>query len=97
MSFTIEAADKPATYRMDHVAMLLDMARDSLPEDATQAQIDDMVVQYIIGDLRRPKRLATVRSHLVRYWTLIEPLAYREPDLFDQIMLEYAELATALD
>lgn len=97
MSFTISNSPQTAhVYAIDHVEMLLQTVHDELEDDATQAQIDDLLCQYIVGDLRQPKTLKTVRGHLLRYWPLIAPLANREPDLFDQILLEFCDRATSL-
>lgn len=98
MTFTIDtgSADTAHGYSLDHVQLLLQSVRDELPADATQAQIDDLLAQYIIGDLRQPAVLETVRGHLLRYWPLIAPLAGREPQLFDSILSEYVERTTVL-
>ena len=69
---------------------------ESLPLDATQAQIDGAIVQVIVGDLRTPKRLDTVRRHLVALWPMVAPLAISSPASFDEIMCEYAERVSDL-
>ena len=69
---------------------------ESLPLDATQAQIDGAIAQVVMGDLRTPKRLDTVRRHLVALWPMIAPLALSSPASFDEIMSEYAERVSDL-
>lgn len=101
MSFTIETGvsgsfETAHGYALDHVKLLLQSVHDELPEDATQAQIDDLISQYVIGDLRQPKTMRTVRNHLLRYWPVIAPLAAREPEIFDQILLEFCDRASTL-
>jgi hypothetical protein len=64
---------------------------DSLPENATQAQIDSALVQWITGALRKPKTLPTVRRKLVGLFPLLAELAEREPEQFDAILLEYLD------
>lgn len=98
MTFTIDTGSAATAhgYSLDHVELLLQSVKDELPQDATQSQIDDLICQYVIGDLRQPKRLETVRNHLLRYWPLIAPLAGREPDLFDQILLEFCDRVSSL-
>lgn len=76
--------------------IILEAAIDSLPLGATQAQIDGRIVQTIVGELRGPKRLETVRRRFLQLWPLIAPLAEREPEQFDAILLEFAELTTSL-
>jgi len=95
-SFTIETARPSHNLTIDRASMIMDAVYDSLPEDATQAQIDGAVVQIITGELRSPKRLKTVRADLIRLWPLIAPLANSYPEGFDAILLEYAELSTVL-
>lgn len=74
--------------------VLMDSVLDALPADAPQSKIDDLLTQRIIGDLRKPKLMKTVRAHFIMHWPLIVQLAEREPDLFDSIILELAEQAT---
>ena len=85
--------DERRAYSFGNTA-ILDAAMDSLPATATQAQIDARLVEYITGDLRKPKTMKTVRAHLLAHWHHIAPLAERAPELFDSIILEVAELAT---
>lgn len=95
MPLEIDTGTKEQTaWQPDKVQLLLDSVRDELPETATQTQIDGKVVEYIVGDLRAPKRLETKRRHLVQYWPLIAPLAVREPEQFDSLILEFAELVS---
>jgi len=91
--FEIDTGDSFARnpMRMDHNEALLDAVLDALPEDATQAQIDSALVQAITGQLRTPKRAATVRRHLCRMWPLIASLAEREPEQFDAIIMEFLD------
>jgi hypothetical protein len=70
---------------------LMDGVMDSLPENAPQDMIDDKLAQAVMGILRGPKTLATVRGKLVALWPLIAPLAERQPEQFDAIILEYLD------
>ena len=81
---------------IDRVAAIRDAILDGLPEDYTQAQYDGALVQMILGELRTPKTLKTVRGKLIGFLPLITPLAATSPASFDEIILEYAELATVL-
>lgn len=99
MTFQIDTGTQPdaaKNWRFDRVEILIESIRDELGDDATQAQIDNLVVQYVTGELRQPKTLATVRRRLLQYWPLIAPLADREPEQFDAIILEFAEISTSL-
>lgn len=83
-------------YRINRVEGISDAIIDSLPPTATQAQVDDATAQIVTGELRQPKQLKTVRRRLCQLWPLIEPLAEREPDMFDAILLEFSDRATSL-
>lgn len=74
----------------------MDAILDGLPADAPQSQIDSAIYGYAIGYLREPKRLDTVRRHLLVLWPMILPLAEREPHLFDSILNEFSERASML-
>ena len=91
--------DTGETFRpmaMDRVTAILDGIADSLPIDATQSQRDAAIIAVVLGDLRKPKKLETVRRHLCMLWPLIAPLTDTEPDQFDAILLEFAEIVTTL-
>lgn len=91
-----DAYDATRAYRIGTVQATLDNTRDTLGPDATQAEIDDAVILLILGDLRTPKTLATVRRHLIMWWPTLADIAEREPDLFDSVLMEFAEIATCL-
>lgn len=98
MTFTIDTGSAPLTdmFRIDRMNGLLDGVMDHLPDNATQAQIDDKVAQAILGELRKPKKAETVRRALIRFWPAISELAERDPALFDQIILEFADVITTI-
>lgn len=98
MTFTIDTgtATVPQMFRIDRMDGLMQGVLDSLPENATQAQIDDKVAQVILGELRKPKKAETVRRALIRFWPAISEMAERDPALFDQIILEFADVITTL-
>ena len=82
--------------QLNHAIAIMDGINDSLPADATQEQRDAAVIASVLSALRTPRRIETVRRKLVQRWPLIAPLAYTEPDQFDAILLEYAEIVTTL-
>ena len=96
MTFAIDTAPavENRTFQIDRVQALLDAVRDELGENATQEQIDGKLAEYITGELRAPKTVKTSRRHFIQYFPLIAPLADREPDLFDALILELAELVS---
>lgn len=60
------------------------------------ARRDGAIVQMVTADLRKPKKLDTVRRHWLLLWPLIAPLADTHPAGFDELMLEYADRASTL-
>ena len=82
--------------KIDRAGETMQAILDSLPHDATQAQIDGKTVEWVTGELRSPKTLQTVRRRLVQLWPLITPLAESYPEGFDAILLEFAERSTTL-
>jgi len=63
----------------------------ALPLDPTQSQIDGMVSQVVMGELRSPKMAATTRRKFIALWPMIAQLALTSPEAFDEIILEYAD------
>lgn len=82
--------------RVGRVDVILDGVLDGLPENATQAQRDAAIVACVLGELHRPKMMATVRARFVSMWAVIAPLAETDPTGFDEILGCYAELVTTL-
>jgi hypothetical protein len=90
--FEVETNNDPARMlSVGFVQGIMDGVLDSLPDNAPQHIIDDKIAQAITGVLRGPKTLATVRRKFVALWPLIAPLAERQPQEFDAILLEYLD------
>jgi hypothetical protein len=89
--FEIDTGTRTHAPQIDRVEGIMFAVLDGLPEGATQAQIDDAIIQQVFGSLREPKRSDTVRRRLLQLWPLIAPLAEREPAQFDAILLEYLD------
>lgn len=100
MTFIIDTGapdrDFASAYKISKRDGLRDGVLDSLPPNATQTQIDAAIVSAILGDLRTPKKIKTVRIHLIALWPLIAELVDRDPESFDAILMEFAELTTVL-
>ena len=86
---TNRTADR--TGQFDYCQIMLDGVTDSMPANATQAEIDAGLARAIVVDLNQPKRGDTVRNHFIRYWPLVWPMADRSPASFDFVMQEFAE------
>jgi hypothetical protein len=88
MTFSIGTDSAPAWGQINYTEALLDAAKDSLPHDATQAEIDAALAKLIISDLLAPKTAKTARMHFARYWPLINAMT---PESYDRVIEEYAE------
>ena len=93
-SFQIDTGadfDRPAYGRINYTEALLDAAKDSLPENADQDEIDAALAKLIVTDLVTPKTAKTVRAHMIRYWPLVAQMASTSPASFDHIIENFAE------
>ena len=95
-SFEPQPGGNWANGHIDRRAALMDAALDSLHENPTQSEIDARLAKMIIAEMHSPKTLKTVRRCLLNFWPLIAPMADREPELFDSILMEFAELTTVM-
>jgi nucleotide-binding universal stress UspA family protein len=82
--------------RWSRCEVIADAAADAAGDGASQAQIDAHIVTTILGELRGPRKAETVRRHFVGLWPIIAPLADREPEQFDAIILELADRLSSL-
>lgn len=96
MPFEIDTGTRTDFGRIDKVQIILDAAQDKLGPDADQADIDAEVARMIAHDLLTPRKLETVRRHLVQFWPLIAPMAERSPASFDAVLMAFAEAHTDL-
>ena len=52
---------------------------------------------YIVGEIRAPKKMDTVRKHLAANWQFIRHAMQVCPGHVDEILTEYVERAQTLD
>lgn len=78
-------------YKVDSVQIIADAARDSLPESASQAEIDAEIARLVLADLLSPVKVETSRRHLLKLWPLVAAMAETSPASFDHVILEFAE------
>lgn len=96
MTFTIDTGVPERLYDLDRVQVILDAARDAAADPTDQRAVDARVIDMVTGELREPRRPETLRRRFVQLWPLVAPLAFREPEQFDAILLEYAERSTTI-
>lgn len=68
-----------------------------MPEDATDAQIAHDYGYHLIWQMQNPKMMKTVRKHLLRDFAALEFVAELQPEVFDEVLMAYAERAMAFE
>ena len=61
------------------------------PDSYSPAQIVQTYAHHMIGDMNRPRKLETVRAHILNDWNFLRLLAAENPGLFDEILCAYVE------
>lgn len=69
---------------------LPDWFLDQQPDTATDAQLAFTYGQWLIGEALRPKKLETVRKHLLAAWWVLPIVADHHPEVFDEILTTFA-------
>ncbi len=69
---------------------LPDWFLDQQPETATDAQLAFTYGQWLISETQRPKRVETVRKHLLAAWWCLPIIADHHPEVFDELLCAYA-------
>ncbi len=62
---------------------------DQEPEDATDARLAHDYGQWLIGEALRPKKVETVRKHLLAAWWVLPIIADTHAEVFDEILVTY--------
>jgi hypothetical protein len=69
---------------------LPDWFLDLQPDTATDAQLAFTYGQWLIGETQRPKKVETVRKHLLAAWWVLPIIADHHPEVFDELLSVYA-------
>ena len=69
---------------------LPDWFLDQQPDTATDAQLAFTYGQWLIGETQRPKKVETVRKHLLAAWWVLPIIADHHPEVFDELLSAYA-------
>ena len=84
--------DTGAEQQTGAIAYVTDWMKDLCPASYTEAQIVQAYAHHIIGDMRRPAKLDTVRHHITAFnWAFLRHIADEQPGLFDEFWTAYAE------
>lgn len=86
MTFAINLGQPESILR----SKLPDWFLDQQPEDATDAQLAFTYGQWLTREALRPKKVETVRTHLIAAWWALPIIAEHHPEVFDQILATYA-------
>lgn len=63
---------------------------DQQPETATDAQLAFTYGQWLITEAARPKKVETVRKHLLADWWVLPIIAQWHPEVFDEILVAFS-------
>ena len=88
MPFEIDTGAPP---QQGAVAFVADWLRDQCPSHYTDAQIVQAYAHHVMGDMKRPAKLATVIDHVLFNWRFIGELGRENPDLFKEIWTAFYE------
>lgn len=64
---------------------------DMCPENYSPEQIAQAYAHHLIGDMARPKKMETVRKHILAAGPFLLRLGEEQPGLFDEILCAYVE------
>ena len=68
-----------------------DWFRDIYAADTEDARVIHDYAYHLIGALKEPKKMETVRRHVLAQWWFLRDLAEIHPDVFDEFLAAYAE------
>lgn len=68
---------------------LPDWFLDQQAETATDAQLAFTYGQWLTSEALRPKKVETVRKHILAAWWALPIIAEHHPEVFDQILQTY--------
>lgn len=88
MTFTIDTGTAPQQWGIRE--RLPDWFLDQQADDATDAQLAFTYGQWLIGETQRPRKVETVRKHLLAAWRIMPLIAEHHPEVFDQVLTAYA-------
>lgn len=77
--------------RIDAETSSFDGILDSLPQGASQDEINAAVVRMITNEIWRPKKIETVVGRWPKYLNLMAMLARTDPQAFAAVTCEFAE------
>ena len=69
---------------------LSDWFLDQQDDAATDAQLAFTYGQWLISETQRPRKVETVRKHILAAWWFLPHLAEHHPEVFDELLCAYA-------
>lgn len=70
---------------------------DIYPEDQPVERLFHDYGYHLISQIQQPKKMDTVRKHILMDWLAIRALASLQPGVFDELLCAYAERALAFE
>jgi hypothetical protein len=83
-TFTIDTGLSPLRSKLP------DWFLDQHPDDATDQHLAFTYGQWLTTEAMRPKKVDTVRKHLLAAWWVLPIIAEHHPEVFDQILCAFA-------
>lgn len=71
--------------------------RDQYTVEPDDARIVHDYAYHLIGSMKNPKKLETVRGHMLAQWRFLQLLADMHPAVFDELLCAYAERALTFE
>lgn len=93
MTFVIDTGSPVSPLR----DRLPDWFLDYQTDDATDAKLAFTYGQHLITEALRPKKVETVRKHLLAAWWCLPIIAEHHPEVFDEILVTFALRAEGIE
>lgn len=77
--------------------LLPDWFRDIYPDGQPVERLFHDYGYHLIAQIKQPKKMDTVRKHILMDWRAIRVLADLQPGVFDELLCAYAERALAFE
>lgn len=87
MSFVIDTGTQEVTI----ATFISDWFKDQYPENTPVEKLAHDYAYHLIGALKNPKMMKTVRTHFVAQFPFMQRLAEMHPDVFDELVAAYTE------
>jgi len=81
----------------DPLNLVPDWFKDQIMPVCDPRDVVHSYAYHLIGAMRDPKKMDTVRRHILSQWRFLRVLADVHPGVFDELLCAYAERALAFE